>query len=407
MRFRYTVSFTADEIEEQAVRKALGRLGVADLKITRSSEADSNAGLSKIQRAIVSILGDDEPHWRRDIVDAARAKGFSYTGVNKALVRLTNAGQILCFKHGLYGSLKTNAEAAAAFPARKNRLSEKTSFQEVIELISEQPQTAAVLRERFQVSRQRMDQILRKAESQGLIRRLDTEFGEKGKFAYISASAGDIAGRDRKSTLLDRRKQLLSSLEIGRIYFARDLASFFDVPITSKISEALAELSRLGLVETFAVGIKLFCVLTPKGAAHPDYDPTLPKAMPVDLVSEIGPINSKYLQAMRVLGGTARTIELTYALTEAADVRSRSGQTMQKLEQVGLVHRVENKPLRQNSHSLTETGRRVAAYLDEHINPPARSDLEARITRRMEERAATLRRVAETTNRGRGQAPVK
>src|SRR5690349_19082483 len=98
MRFRYTVSFTADEIEEQAVREALSRLGAADLKITRSSEAESDPGLSKIQRAIVSILGDDEPHWRRDIVDAACAKGFSYTGVNKALVRLTNAGQILCFK---------------------------------------------------------------------------------------------------------------------------------------------------------------------------------------------------------------------------------------------------------------------------------------------------------------------
>ena len=158
------------------------------------------------------------------------------------------------------------------------------------------------------------------------------------------------------------------------------------------MKKALAELSRLGLVETFAVGIKLFCGLTPKGAAHPDYDLNASKVMPVDLVSEIGEINSKYLQAMRVLGGTARTIELTYALTEASGARSGSGQIMQKLEQVGLVQRVKNKALRQNSHSLTETGRRIAVHLDEHIDPPERRSLEASIKRRMEERASTLRR---------------
>ena len=343
MRFKYTVSFTAEEMDEAALRDAFDRLGASEFKFIRSREDQSESSLSKTQKAVMSILADDKPHWRRDIIEAACANGFSYTGVNKAMVRLTNAGQIICFRHGLYGSLKTNPEVATAFPSRANKLKEQTSLSQVVQLINEQPQTAAVLREKFQVSRQRMDQILRKAESQGLVRRLNTEFGEKGKFAYISTSAPESAGRDRKSTLLDKRKHLLSSLAPGKLYYANELASFFDVPVTSKMKEALAELSRLGLVETFAVGIKLFCGLTPKGAAHPDYDLNASKVKPVDLVSEIGEINSRYLQAMRVLGGTARTIELTYALTEASGARSGSGQIMQKLEQVGLVQRVEKQ----------------------------------------------------------------
>ena len=91
---------------------------------------------------------------------AASDKGFSYTGIKKALVRLTSIGEIVCFEHGLYGSSRTSGDAAAEFPPRKNQLRDKTSFEKVIELIHSQPQTAAVLRETVQVTRQRMDQIL-------------------------------------------------------------------------------------------------------------------------------------------------------------------------------------------------------------------------------------------------------
>src|SRR5689334_23996915 len=101
MRLKYTVSFTASEIDEGVLRKAFDRLGASELKIIRSPRDQSQAPLSKIQKAIVSILADDKPHWRRDIVKAASDKGFSYTGVNKALVRLTSIGEIVCFEHGL------------------------------------------------------------------------------------------------------------------------------------------------------------------------------------------------------------------------------------------------------------------------------------------------------------------
>jgi predicted transcriptional regulator len=246
-----------------------------------------------------------------------------------------------------------------------------------------------------------MEQILRKAESQGLIQRVATEFGEKGRFAYISASAARSEISERASTLLERRKQLLSSLTPGKLYYARELASYFGVPATSQIREALIELAKLGLIHTVAVGIKMFCGLTPAGAAHRDYEPSVPKATPVDLVAEIGDRKSKYLQAMKVLGGSARTIDLTYAIGEAVTngVRNNSGQMMQMLEEVGLVQRPQEKALGQRAYSLTDTGQQVAALLDGYIVPPNRAALEASIALRMEIKADTLRQVAEQTNK--------
>ena len=121
-----TVSFTADEMDEGSFRETFGRLGASELKIIRSPGINPKL-LSKIQKAIVSILADDKPHWKRDIVKAASDKGFSYTGINKALVRLTSIGEIVCFEHGLYGSSRTSGDAAAEFPPRKNQLRDKTS----------------------------------------------------------------------------------------------------------------------------------------------------------------------------------------------------------------------------------------------------------------------------------------
>jgi len=146
MRFKYIVSFTAGEITDQALREAFDRLGADELNITRTRQGRSGAALSKIQKAIVSILADDRPHWRRDIVQAAVEKGFSYAGVNKALVQLTSTGEIVCFERGLYGSPRASADAASDFPPRKNQLRNKSSFEKVIELIHSRPQTAAVLK---------------------------------------------------------------------------------------------------------------------------------------------------------------------------------------------------------------------------------------------------------------------
>ena len=117
MRFKYTISFAAEEMDEGVLRDAFDRLGASEFKFIRSREDQSESSLSRDSKAVMSILADDKPHWRRDVVEAACANGFSYAGVNKAMVRLTNAGQIVCFKHGLYGSVRTDPETATAFGA--------------------------------------------------------------------------------------------------------------------------------------------------------------------------------------------------------------------------------------------------------------------------------------------------
>ena len=400
MRFRYTISFKADGVDDRAFLNALKGLGAAEISIARYDEKQVSRRPGKIHDAILSILKDDKPHRRRDIIEAACSRGLSYTGVNNALARMVAAGEIVCFRHGLYGSLRTSLASAAVVPPRINRLKEKSSFTRVVELIQGRPQTAFILREQVPVSRQRMEQILRKAESQKLIKRISTEFGERGKYAYVAvAAANEIKGP--ASTLIDRRRQLLSSLAPGKLYYGKELASFFGVPATSQITDALAELTRLGLVSTLSVGIKTFCSLTPSGASHGDYDMDAPKAPPVDLVGEIGVFKSKYLQAMKVLGGSARTVDLTYAVGEtvANGARRNSGQMMQMLQEIHLVQRPQNRAIRQSAYSLTESGHQVAALLDRYIEPPERATLEARIATRTKLKADTLRGVVEQTHK--------
>ena len=401
MQFIYTISFTATGLDERKFRQSCERLGATEVSITRSRQGTSAQSRNEIEEAIKSILEDDMPHRRRDIIEAIRSRGLSYRGVDQALGRLVAAGEIVCFKHGLYGSLRTSVASATALPPRINKLKKASSFTRVVELIQNQPQTAVVLREKVQVSRQRMEQILKKAESRNLIRRVPTEFGEKGRYAYISETAAISEIENRKSTLLERRKQLLSSMAPDTLYSARQLAAHFDVPITLQIKEALAELSRLGLVKTLAVGIKVFCSLTSAGAVHNDYITDAPKAPRVDLVAEIGEIKSRFLQALRALGGAARTIDLTSAVLEPRidGSRTNSGQMMQMLEEVGLVHRPKKRDIRQTAYSLTETGQQVAALLDRYIHPPERSALELRIAQRAEIRSNTMRQIADISGK--------
>src|SRR6478735_2985526 len=100
------------------------------------------------------------------------------------------------------------------------------------------------------------------------------------------------------------------------------------------------------------------------------------KASPVDFVSEMGEIKSKFLQAIKVLGGSAKTVELTYALGEEifGDAGYSSGQVMQRLQLSGLVERISAKDQKgYGAFKLTRTGEYVASVIDRFLPPPSLS----------------------------------
>ena len=87
MRFKYTVSFTAKEMDEGVLRDAFDRLGASELKFIRSREDQSESSLSKTQKAVMSILADDKPHWRRDIVEIWVHNDFERGSRNERLMK--------------------------------------------------------------------------------------------------------------------------------------------------------------------------------------------------------------------------------------------------------------------------------------------------------------------------------
>jgi len=183
----------------------------------------------------------------------------------------------------------------------------------------------------------------------------------------------------------------------GELYYATELTSFSDAPgNTTKIKSWIMGLAKWGLIYHFTVGAKLFCGITPLGVEYPDYNSSAAKASPVDFVSEMGEIKSKFLQAIKVLGGSAKTVELTYALGEEifGDAGYSSGQVMQRLQLSGLVERISAKDQKgYGAFKLTRTGEYVASVIDRFLPPPSLSHLQERIETRLQLKSEKLRRL--------------
>ena len=242
-------------------------------------------------------------------------------------------------------------------------------------------------------SRQRIEQILSKAESRGQIKRVETS-GERGQHIYLSASAAFTEIMERTPGLSESRRKLLSSMAPGEIYYVTELAAAPGAPSTTQLKSWIAGLANWGLVYRFEIGIKMFCGVTPQGVTYPDYDELVTKAKSVNFADELGAIKSRFLQAMRVLGGTARTIELTYALDEEMfdGMGYSSGQVMQRLEIIGLIQRSKaDRNKKQGAFRLTRTGEYVASVIDRYIAPPTEQELLDKIERRVQLKAEKLR----------------
>jgi DNA-binding MarR family transcriptional regulator/DNA-binding PadR family transcriptional regulator len=400
MPFKYTLTFSSHGVDESALRSAIESLGVLNLTIARmpagvpESASSALPKISNLQQKILGILSDNVPHRKYEIVEAIGDQGHAGE-TTKALDVLVTAGLARRFKHGIYGSPQASEVVALALPPRMNKSTADTTYGKVVRMIKEHPVTAVQIREKFEVSRQRVEQILSKAEERGQIRRVETS-GERGQYLYLSADAALSEIMERTPELSESRRRLLSSMAPGELYYATGLTAFLDKPNTSQLKSWILGLAKWGLVYHFTVGVKMFCGITPLGIAYPDYDSSIAKATPVAFVSELGEIKSRFLQAMKLLGGTAKTIELTYALGEEifGDAGYSSGQVMQRLQKSGLVeHASAKKHKEHRAYRLTRTGEYVASVVDRFLPPPSRQLLKQRIEERLQLKSEKLRGV--------------
>ena len=390
--FKYTLTFVSEAVNESELRSAIEALGILDASIGRVPLSVAERGLRRLsskQQAMLAILSDNRPHRTNELWEAVGGTGPACTTALRALVA---AGLAKKFKHGIYGSPYTSEADAEALPPREHKGTLATTHAAVVKMIAEGPVTPVQIRERFKVSRQRIEQILSKAERRGEVRRVRTS-GERGQFVYMAADAPISEVMERSPALKETRKSVLSAMRAGDIYYATDLATELGV-VLPQVKIRLSDLAKWGLVYKFSVGAKVFCGITPAGVASPDCDPSAPKMPAVDFVKEIGTIKCTFLRTLRVLGGAARTIDLTYAIGEQIfdGASYSSGQVMQRLEISGLIQRRgERRAKAQSAYELTRTGEYVAAVIDKYLPVPNAAEVKAKIVSRHERRAVRLR----------------
>jgi predicted transcriptional regulator len=400
LAFRYSITFTSHGVDEDQLRSAIEALGVTGAAIVRAPlelSAEARAAgprPSPIQETVLTVLSDNLPHRKFEITDALAGK-VSPTAVTKSIEALVTSGLVRKFKHGIYGSASCSEQAALALPPRMNKTTAESTFGQVMRMIREHPATAVQVREKFGFSRQRAEQILSRAEERGLVQRVSTGDGERGQFIYLSSDAALTDIMDRTPTFVESRRKLLSAMAPGKLYYATDLANFLDFPTgATMVKSWLVGLSKWGLVYTFSIGVKMFCGITPAGVSHKDYDAAMAKAAASDFIGELGVIKAKFLQAVRLLGGTVKTIEITYALGEEIfnGVGYSSGQVMQRLEISELVRRLPRKGSEQPRYSLTKTGEYVSSIVDQFLPPTSVDHLKASVRQRVAQKAELFRR---------------
>jgi predicted transcriptional regulator len=394
MAFKYTLTFNGKAVDETKLRDVLERrFNARDIGIIRHLAAYPAAvvapvrGTTSHQNRLLQILSDGKPHRRQSLME--ELKGLRDWEVNNALAALVEAGLSRRFAHGIYGSLSVEQSDVDNLPERINKGAKATTYSKVLALIKRGPATAVRIKDEFGVTRQRVEQILSKMELRGQIQRIET-VGERGQYVYAikGSKLSEIA--KRAPDLTDSRNSLLSCLAADQLFLASDVADFLGTTSVTLISDRLAELETWGFLFTFRVGVKVFCGLTPKGLQHLGYNLASPKTQAVDFVAAIGKHKCRYLQALNALGGTAKTIDLTYALDLPGD-RSLSGQMIQRLTHSRLVEPAD-RPVdgKQRAHRLSRIGTLVATLADRYLPRLSADDLRQNIKMRAADRAAKL-----------------
>ena len=229
--------------------------------------------------------------------------------------------------------------------------------------------------------------------ARGVVKRMRAD-GERGRHIYCPAT-GDISDsvNARDLDLKEPFAQVLSAMKPGCHYAAEDIAQFCEVKLDT-LKRRLIYLARTDVLTLFAVGFKMFCALTSKGAAHPKFNGSGAKARPADIAMRIGGLRAAIMRTLLILK-EARSVELTHHIEPGLFVGSKhtTGQVLQRLEVLGLVHAERKRKGDRACYCLTASGGRLASLLDRALPETTEAAL-----RRYSASQCSPRRLAERTD---------
>jgi hypothetical protein len=381
---RYKIELDAPHLSEARIRELLLReFSPTDVTIERIARRTRTTPHCTVEGMITALLSDGQAWKGREIVSEL-SSDVDAGLVQAAMRRLERRGDIRRIRHGTY--MLVGREAATTAAPAANDLARSAVLARLDEART-RPELEAMLRLPGETVARALSSLLVSGE---VIRFLP----EDGAAEPIYATPGSRTFQPaRPSFEPDARLRVLAALEPGRFHRAADVAAVAIVG-QDAVNKLIESLAGDGLVATFRMGPSRYLAVTPEGAALRGAGRSGPKAPAAELLGDMGPRRTAFLQILATLG-SARTVDVTHALAE--DLFSGPGcsavQAAQSLAGMGLIEAADEPDKRQPAYRLTALGSLVVSELDRRQAPPDPVALSLRIgARRLSRRSTTTAR---------------
>ena len=408
----YLVEFNSPDFDTRILRDFLIRkLGASSFRITESADSwfrtppqvlsggpgtgQNVSSLSGLKHNIFLLLGNGKA-WRMKEID----KHLGGRRSASAIRGLITAGFIRKLQHGIYARYDfPNPEPAG--PLHSKAAGPKN--EKVLDLLSK-PRSGVELRQLLGVTRQAVDQKVKRMMRDGLVDRIDLP-SEGGQYLYVRKGASMSAAiLSRTPPLKAGAIQLLSTLPLeGVVKFATICET---AGLDHRIARRhLATLTNAGYALTVNFGQTIFVSLTPAGLTAPDYNALAVKAPVSNFVKDIGCERLNVLQILYVLG-EAKSIEITFVTgynRGPARTSFGTGNLIARLRELGLVETtMQVKKELQKPHPnyrLTRAGQALVAVINkQHPYPKIAGDLRVIIHQEYESHLAKLKELQRPKN---------
>lgn len=411
--YAYTMQFSARFAAEDRLRSVIERnFGARDIEITcvplqKKVEVVRphprwRPRPGSLAEQVMSALDDGKAHLLRELIET-----IGTTRVAGAAAKLASMGAIDRMQHGVY----VRAGVTVRPPRRPLRMG--PALRRIYDLL-ETPQTAVELREMVGVTRQAIEQTLKRLMNGGLIKRVDA-LGERGQHLYIRAEQSSTEALvTRSPNLREPSARILSSLPPDAPARVTDVIG--RGPASMLPRKYLHRLEALGLVEFAGARNKFIVTLTNRGREHPQYALDAPKVRRLAQSIDFDQPALEVLLTIHALGA-ARSLEITLATGIGRHRKGRgrgTGNYIQGLEKRELIE--ETDPSTKKGHPryrLTKMGLALIASLRGEIPFPdpneVRLRLEAERTKYVSEqvkRQQTVRQVQQSHRAQASRAPA-
>lgn len=336
---------------------------------------------------IIDLLDDGRAYRASELIAVIGGRRCPQT-----LARLVNIGAIDRVKHGIY--VKAGVKPRRLPP----RTLMGPGLRRIYELLKT-PRTAVELRESLQVTRQAIEQSVKRMMERGLIKRVSA-IGERGSHLYVRADQQTSAAISaRAPNLRLPTAQILSTLPMEAPARLVDVVGRGNASLMPK--RHIRHLVALGLVELAGPKKRVIVKLTNRGREHPQYDQDSAKVAPLSQSIDLDRPTLDLLLIIHALG-TARSIDITMLTGIGRGSKGKgkgTGQHVQQLQLRNLIERVQQPGSKGHSaYRLTKSALGWIATLRGQIQFPdpdeVRRRLEAAHTQYRRDQSERSRRYA-------------